>query len=499
MNRDIATSVLRNSTVMMTSQVVTWASSFVLMLFLPRYLGSEEYGRLYVAISLTLIAQMVIDFGGQFLVAKEVSRSPSEAAALLSDSTVIHAMLWLCSLLCMACLTLVAGYSREVELLILILGFAKLWEAIERMVGSYFQGREFMQVPSLGAVVERVFVTVTGVAALLLGGKALVIALAMACSTLLNFLVVGRAGVRFIGVLPAPAWSRIKRLLQASLPYFLYSIFSVVYYRIDAVMLSLMTPDAVVGWYGAAYRFFDILMFFPSIFSAVLFPVLARLWGKQQDTLEQTTTRSIECVLVVGVPISLLIYMYASPIIGFFFGLAEYGPSVVLLKLFSIGLVLVYVDFVLGTALFAADKQRPWTLTALVAVFLNPALNLVLIPYSQTHFANGGAGAALATIVTEFFVMSAAVTLLPRGILSGLRTGIVAKALVGGGIMAGASWIMNQTHVFWMFSFIVSAGLYLAVLLAVKTLNDSELRFLRSFFTYQNLRRVFAIEKGMEA
>ena len=75
MSQEIARSIARNTGVMMFSQVITWMSSFVLMLFLPRYLGSEEYGRLYLAISIALIAQMVIEYGGPYFLAKEVSCS----------------------------------------------------------------------------------------------------------------------------------------------------------------------------------------------------------------------------------------------------------------------------------------------------------------------------------------------------------------------------------------------------------------------------------------
>ncbi|HEY6952534.1 MAG TPA: oligosaccharide flippase family protein, partial [Bacteroidota bacterium] len=98
MNRDIAISVARNTTVMMTSQVVTWISSFILMLFLPRYLGSAEYGRLYVAISVTMMFQMVIEFGGQYFVAKEVSRSQENIQGLVVNSAVMRGMLWVVSL-----------------------------------------------------------------------------------------------------------------------------------------------------------------------------------------------------------------------------------------------------------------------------------------------------------------------------------------------------------------------------------------------------------------
>lgn len=47
MSREIAKSVAKGVSPGMVQQLVTRTSTFVLMLFLPRYLGSVEYGRLY--------------------------------------------------------------------------------------------------------------------------------------------------------------------------------------------------------------------------------------------------------------------------------------------------------------------------------------------------------------------------------------------------------------------------------------------------------------------
>src|SRR6266404_2680946 len=99
MTYDSATSITKNTTVMMTSQMITWISSFILMMFLPRYLGSDEYGRLYLAISITMIFQIIIEFGGNYSIPKEVSRHPERAPALAANFIGLRVLLWACSLL----------------------------------------------------------------------------------------------------------------------------------------------------------------------------------------------------------------------------------------------------------------------------------------------------------------------------------------------------------------------------------------------------------------
>lgn len=496
MMHETATSIAKNTTVMMASQAVTWISSFVLMLFLPRYLGSEEYGRLYLAISLTMMFQIIIDFGGSYFIAKEVSRERSKAPALMINSIALRGILWIFSLLILGLISIAAGYSPMVTALIFILGFAKLWEGTSRVLVSCFQGFELMQYPSLGAITERVFIMAAGIGALLLGADALLIAILMAISTLLSFSVNLRFSRRIIPGIPRVRWDALRGLLRAGLPYFLWSVFAVMYYRVDVVMLSLMAPESVVGWYGASYRFFDVLMFLPSILSWAVFPVLSRLSQQPGADPARVTRKSLDLIMLAGIPMSVAVCVFAGEIIDLFFGLDQYGPSVILLRIFSFGLLLVYVDFILGTTLFASDRQKQWTMVALAALALNPLLNYFLIPVTQANMGNGGIGAALATLITELFVMAMALAILPAHVLAGSRVMVQMKGLMAGGLMAMALWLLDGTGTDWIVQALFGGIIYLAGLYSFRAFTDAEIGFLERFFSYNNLKQTFVPHRG---
>ena len=496
----VAQSIAKNTTIMMASQVITWMSSFVLMMVLPRYLGSEEYGRLYLAISLTMMLQMVIDFGGSYFIAKEVSRVRDRAMALISNSIVFRVTLWAAALIVVLLFCLFVSYSDKVIALVAILGFAKVWEVSTKVFNSGFQGFEMMEYTSFGAVAERVFVAVASVSALMLGADAVVIAVLIAVSTLLNFSVVTRFARRtfFSGTAPI-RWETIRALLKEGFPYFLYSIFAVMYYRIGAVMLSLMTTDAVVGWYGAAFRFFDVLMFLPSILSFAVFPVLARLQGTSQETLSRVTRKSLDIVIMAGIPVTVLCVTFSREIIAMFFGIAEYGPSVLLLQIFSIGLLLVYIDFVLGTTLFATDRQRQWTMVAFAALLLNPVLNYVLIPVTQQSYGNGAIGAALATLATELFVMMLAIAIMPKTVFAGASVRTQLKGLGAGIVMAVAVALMAPTDLPWVLQSVLGLVLYVALIILFRAFEPVETEFILRFFTLQNFKKIFVPQRGANA
>ncbi len=86
-------------------------------------------------------------------------------------------------------------------------------------------------------------------------------------------------------------WTETKSMIREGIPYLLWTIFGIVYYRIDSVMLSFLTPEAVVGWYGASYKFFDVLAFLPGIYSLSILPVLSKMWGKEDAHARADNTK----------------------------------------------------------------------------------------------------------------------------------------------------------------------------------------------------------------
>lgn len=488
MSLDVAKSVTKNTAVMMGSQVITWVSSFVLMLFLPRYLGSVDYGRLYLAMSVTVIFEIIIDFGGRYSVTKDISRSRDNAAQILTNALAIRVVLWIAVMAALIGFMYIAGYPENVRMLIVIFGFAMLNESARKVLYSGYQGFELMKYPALGNIAERVFTMVFGVAALLLGAEVYLVALILVAGQVLNFVICARNARAIIPKRPPIDWKSGVASLREAVPYFLWSIFGIIYYRVDAVMLSLMTSDEVVGWYGAAYRFFDVLMFLPSIFSIAVLPVMSRLWKQEQSTMALTTRKSVEYIVFAAIPVSISIFFFSNNIIELFFGIEEYVQSVRVLQIFAAGLMLVYVDIILGTAILASDKQRAWSVTAFFAVLLNIGLNWLMIPYTQTHYANGGLGAAIATIITEFYVMVVAIVIMPKKAYADGSMNMLLKSLVAGVVMAVAIILMRAMPVHW----IVLGGLgllvYAGAALLLKVLEPQELAFIRNAIRIRNFR-----------
>jgi O-antigen/teichoic acid export membrane protein len=498
--RSTVLGIAKNSSILFFQQLLTWGSTFLLMLFLPRYLGPVEYGRLFLAGAVTEIFRILVGYGGHYLVTKEVSRDPLHTSRVLVDAAAFRTVLGFFSIFAILALTFIVDYPDDVRIIIMISALSLLWQGASIALYASFQGREMMQYTSYAAVAERIFTSIACVAALLLGANVIVVAIIMVVGGLLSFLVLAGNARKIIDRIPPVNWADVRRQVKTGVPYFLYAVFSTIYYRIDSLMLSKMTPEEVVGWYGGAYRLFDVLNFLPYILSMAVYPALSRLWSDAQDTHRRTMQKSMEVVLIAGMAIAVSAIFLAKDLVAMLYGTEGYAQSVVVLQALSAGLLFLYVDMVVGTTLLASDRQKQLSKISLSAIAVNILLNLVLIPRFQEAWGNGGIGAAIATAITELYVMVFALSVMPKGIFAGFRFQVIPKSACAGVAMAAVYWALSSMHVHWAIQAVAAIAAYIGVVLLIKGLEPTDVQAIKSAIQELpgRLRPGFAEEQGRD-
>jgi O-antigen/teichoic acid export membrane protein len=298
-----------------------------------------------------------------------------------------------------------------------------LSNGISSSLTAVYQGMERVFHSAMGTMIEKALVAV--IALILLGSGFGIVAIAAAFvagsivgtiwkAAFLRTVTPIRASVDLVTV---------RKLVMGALPFFLYWALGAVYYRIDVVLLSKLTDATAVGWYGAAYRLFDTLVFLPGIVSTVvMFPILARLAAASHPDLRVALAKGLEVMVVLGAPICTGLFVLAEPIIRFIYGKPEFLPAVPALQLLAVGLFFLYVNSVLGVALVSLNQERKMTVIAAVATVVNLGLNWLFIPHFQ-HLA-----AASVTTATEMLIFGYLCWCVPRGMLSWTTAIVLGKA-----------------------------------------------------------------------
>ncbi|MEI6150617.1 MAG: oligosaccharide flippase family protein, partial [bacterium] len=261
---------LRNTGIQAVSQVITWVLSWFLLVLLPRYLGDSGFGKLFFAFSYCGIFSTLINLGVNMFLVREVAvlhpdpeLPPEENArrqaglqALLSNVLTIKVALAALVFVLQAALIYCLPYDTATRHTVLVIGLGSCLGAITVTLSGAFQGLESMLAPNLVQIAEKVIIT-GGCALLLWNGSGL---------RPICWVHTAAAGVSFALLLALLtrhvrfgfAWDRVllRRIFLGGLPFLIWVIFGEIYLRIDVMMLSLMTSDAVVGWYGAATRLY---------------------------------------------------------------------------------------------------------------------------------------------------------------------------------------------------------------------------------------------------
>jgi O-antigen/teichoic acid export membrane protein len=228
----------------------------------------------------------------------------------------------------------------------------------------------------------------------------------------------------------------VKNLFVRALPFFSVLFFGAIYFRVDVVILSLLTSDAVVGYYGAAYRLFQTTYIVPEAFLFALFPLFCRLSPRPDDALAVASQKGLDVLLLMGLPLATGMFVLSDEIILTLYG-ARFAASVPLLRVLSVAVALMYANGVFVQLLIATERQKRLAATAAAAAVLNVSLNFALIPFI------GALGAAAATVATESLVILLNFGFLPRELTRQLRFKTPAKAMVASAVMAGVLVLLN--------------------------------------------------------
>ncbi len=446
--------VVGNTIISLMGQIVTWISTLLLTAAYGRFLGDVKFGELFLAITFVSLVGFPLEFCFNQQITRDVAREPDKALSYLSNVFLLKVALWLVLYCIILLLCWPLGYPPEERALVAICGLTLLGNGISSIFSSLHYAFEWVIFPVVGSILEKAPVAVivilllrggTGVqqiAIVLLGG-AIASAIWQACC----FFTLKGIGFAFDLKLT-------RGLIRTSIPFLIYGVLAVIYYRLDTILLSLMANIAVVGWYNAAYRLFDTLVFIPNlVISAILYPIFAKFSITSQDNLKMAIEKSTNFLLFCGIPITTGLIVTAPNIIGFLYHRPEFSHSIPVLQVLAPGLFFLYINSILCSILMSTKQEKKMTIMAACALVFNLALNLILIPrYEQV-------GAALVTSLTELLLLCIAVMFIPRQLLPLASLGVGLKALTASCVMTLAVWLLGIIHIVNIFVIVPIAAL----------------------------------------
>ncbi|HJO55690.1 MAG TPA: polysaccharide biosynthesis C-terminal domain-containing protein, partial [Candidatus Scalindua sp.] len=165
-------------------------------------------------------------------------------------------------------------------------------------------------------------------------------------------------------------------------------------------------------------------------------------------------------------PIAVGTFLLSDRLIYIIYG-KDYFKTVPALKILSLALIFIFVNYILMNILVSVDRQMTNSIMAGTCVLVNIALNMCLIP----HY--GYLGAGTATVITEIVLFS-------------LGLYYVAKYICKINVVAVASKPFISVAIMGTFIMLAAAKLNLAIVIFLSVLTYFTCLLLLRFFTKED-------------
>jgi O-antigen/teichoic acid export membrane protein len=430
--------IARNVGFLMGGQFITWTMTALWTFIVPRELGPAQLGLIVSAISVSSILGIVLQLGFPSYLVRESVADPEAAPRLLGTALVLKLVLVPIMVGATFLLPLLAHYGHEARLVLYLAAAMTVFATLADPLQAGFQAIQQMKYIAYSNVINKFVQSMAGIALVLLGFRATGV---MAVMAIVSGLVLIPNFVwlrRYIRVDLHTSARAVWVMCRESSAFIAASVFTLIYLWIDTVMLSFMTDSRVVGWYGAATTLFQTLLFVPSLVSTAALPSFVQAFGESREKLLSVARGPVEFVLVICIALAALTAMFAHVLLVGFYG-AGFAHGAPVMVALAVCILPMGIDIVFAAVAVAAGRQRVWTGLQLLAAVVNPAINIVLIKWTQSAYHNGAIGAAWTMVLTELLLAVVGLFVVGRHVFD-------RGTLIRVGLMCVASGAMLLAH-----------------------------------------------------
>lgn len=388
--------VLRNIAWHSSEKVLRMLISFLVGIWLARYLGPEQFGSFNYIMAWLSMFGAIAWLGVGETVMRDLVRDRDDEGRILGSALLIR----LCgSLLAISSALLAArwfgGFDETQLMLLAILCIGVPFAETPAGIWMWFASHTNIGPAVLGKNVSMILGALLRVAVILAGAGLIALMSALALESVLLWLCLTGAylwsGERF------SHWKfdirHAWQMLLTGLPIILSALAVSLNARVDQILLGRLTNMTDVGIYAAAMRFSEVWWIVPPM----IVQTLAARYIYPKDLGEQlplNVARIIAGMAMLSLMPCILFSAVGSEIISLILGKQYQGAgSVLMIHIWTA--VLVFIDAPVNQYLLATHRQFLLVFKSVVLLLLNFGLALLLVPEY------GPQGAAIATLIAQ--------------------------------------------------------------------------------------------------
>jgi len=449
-------------------RILNLALGVVVTALIARTLRSAGYGQWSTIFAVLSLTSYFMSFGAESIVVREAARHPEREhewlGAIMAMRLIALAPVMVVSL--GAILLLQQSHTMLLVGLILVVFMPFDGVGVLQLV---FQLRVNNRIPMVVLTLRSVLWAIAVFVIYERGGGMVALAIALVLTNLAGSILQTVSALRALGRWPRPSRARLGELLRASLPLGLTGMLVVGYGRIDQVIVLQVAGSRAAGLYGAVYSILDRAHFVPISVLVTLSPIMAAAWPADPKRMLRAARLTAELMAITSFGALAFASVAATPLVRLFFG-SEYTAAAPALPVLGGAFVFICFGYLNGNLMVVLGLQRRFLKISLIALVVNLAGNLVLVPLT------GFIGAAWMTLGTEVLVCAMSLS----AILHELdrpwpRPGRITSTILAAALLFGVLSGLNALGASLVVLVIAACVLYPALLLGLGALGREDI------------------------
>lgn len=458
--------VFANMSWLMISQLITSVCAFIWTIIMARYLGPSEYGIFGTAVSFSVLFAFLADFGVSSYIVRSIATNFEEEHKYLDNAISLKIFLSMLYIIVVLIGSLVLRWNNYIVAICFIFAIESAVKSFQGVIFASFQAHEQMKYQAIANTVLNVltliFIVIITFTNFGLTGIAFAYIIANVIGLLYAFFALRKNIIKPNFSLNPKLY---KLLLKGGIPFALTSLCYTIYYSIDIVMITQFSTTYASGLYNSAYKLINVLTLFYSIYTAVIFPVMSKLFVNEKNLLKLSFVKSVKYLSLVTIPICVFTLIYGYDIIGIYG--AEYIEAGGVLKILIWTICFLFINGACSLILNASHQEFSVTKIYFIAAIFNIALNLILIPHYSVY------GASFATVLSEILIFILEMYMIKKiGQLPNKQFIYdFLKISVASGVLGIVLYTLNLN--IWL-AIPVSIIVYFSVILLMRTVDDED-------------------------
>ncbi|MCK5146608.1 flippase [bacterium] len=455
--------------------------TFVFYFLMARYLGDIGIGKYSFTVGLISILFIISGFGLDNLIVREVSINKNKASQYLSNAVTIKTGLSLVAILLLFIFLPLLGKSADVNKLVLLFCLTLFFENITTSIEAIFNAFERLHFIAIMEVSYNILKVILALFIKFYGGQLeiLIICLVLisGIKCLFTQYILKRYFFKWHYIFK---FTRLKTLLLKSYPFALMGAISIIYLRIDLVMLSTLIGDSITGQYAVAFNFITLFMALSYGFSRSFYPILSRLYHESRQAFFAAGEKGLNYLFAAALPIAIIITILAPKIIMFIFG-SQFADSAIAVQVLIWTIPFLFMNAPLLRMLYSANHQNDALKIAIIGTIFNITMNILLIP--RISFL----GASISTVLSELLTFLLYYNKVKSVLNYHIRFNQTALAACLA-IIPLALLLLVLQQWFWIITFICSILVYLFVFVLIGGIPRHDLIILKVLITKHILK-----------